>query len=58
MLTTIAANNNHNENNKSHHFSVNSGETRTDWVRNLMLARAVQEGRDGGSEMQVNGNFI
>lgn len=58
MLTTIAANNNHNESNKSHHFSVNSGETRTDWVRNLMLARAVQEGRDGGSEMQVNGNFI
>lgn len=49
---------NNNENSKSHHFSVESGEVRTDWVRNLMLARAVQEGRDGGSEMQVNGNFI
>lgn len=49
---------NHNNNGKSHHFAVKSRDDRIDWMRELMLAKALKKGRDGGSEMQVNGNFI
>lgn len=48
----------HNNLPKSHHFAVKNREDRIDWMRELMLAKALKKGRDGGSEMQVNGNFI
>jgi hypothetical protein len=48
----------HNNNNKSHHFAVKNRDERIDWMRELMLAKALKKGKDGGSEMQVNGNFI
>lgn len=43
---------------KSHHFAVKTRDERIDWMRELMLAKALKKGKDGGSEMQVNGNFI
>ncbi|KAK4863602.1 hypothetical protein LT330_002380 [Penicillium expansum] len=43
---------------KSHHFAVKSREDRIDWMRELMLARALKKGRDGGDDMLVNGNVI
>lgn len=43
---------------KSHHFAVKSREERIDWMRELMLARALKKGRDGGDDMLVNGNVI
>ena len=47
-----------NKDGKSHHFAVKSREDRIDWMRELMLAKALKKGREGGSEVQVNGNFI
>ncbi|EKV09289.1 hypothetical protein PDIG_62390 [Penicillium digitatum PHI26] len=43
---------------KSHHFAVKSREERIDWMRELMLAKALKKGRDGGDDMVVNGNVI
>ncbi|OJJ06335.1 hypothetical protein ASPVEDRAFT_32640 [Aspergillus versicolor CBS 583.65] len=43
---------------KSHHFAVKSRDERIDWMRELMLAKALKKGKEGGAEMQVNGNFI
>ncbi|KAJ5944470.1 hypothetical protein N7516_004638 [Penicillium verrucosum] len=43
---------------KSHHFAVKSREDRIDWMRELMLAKALKKGRDGGDDMLVNGNVI
>lgn len=43
---------------KSHHFAVKNSNERIDWMRELMLAKALKKGREGGSEMQINGNFI
>ncbi|KAL4956417.1 hypothetical protein BDW69DRAFT_86146 [Aspergillus filifer] len=43
---------------KSHHFAVKTRDERIDWMRELMLAKALKKGKDGGAEMQVNGNFI
>ncbi|KAJ5276284.1 hypothetical protein N7524_002437 [Penicillium chrysogenum] len=43
---------------KSHHFAVKSREERIDWMRELMLAKALKKGRDGGDDMLVNGNVI
>lgn len=45
-------------NGKSHHFAVKTRDERIDWMRELMLAKALKKGRDNGSEMQVNGNVI
>ncbi|KAJ0423913.1 hypothetical protein BJY00DRAFT_277685 [Aspergillus carlsbadensis] len=47
-----------NSNIKSHHFAVKTRDERIDWMRELMLARALKKGKEGGAEMQVNGNFI
>lgn len=43
---------------KNHHFAVMTRDERIEWVRNVLLARTCKAGRDDGSEMQVNGNFI
>ncbi|KAH1296943.1 hypothetical protein KXW98_008256 [Aspergillus fumigatus] len=47
-----------NHSSKSHHFAVKSRDERIDWMRELMLAKALKKGREMGAEMQVNGNFI
>ncbi|KAL2820827.1 hypothetical protein BDW59DRAFT_150602 [Aspergillus cavernicola] len=47
-----------NGNVKSHHFAVKTRDERIDWMRELMLAKALKKGKEGGAEMQVNGNFI
>ncbi|KAF7587851.1 hypothetical protein BBP40_006648 [Aspergillus hancockii] len=47
-----------NSNVKSHHFAVKTRDERIDWMRELMLSKALKKGREGGAEMQVNGNFI
>lgn len=43
---------------KSHHFAVKTRDERIDWMRELMLAKALRKGKEGGAEVQVNGNFI
>ncbi|KAL1961557.1 hypothetical protein VTN77DRAFT_1619 [Rasamsonia byssochlamydoides] len=43
---------------KSHHFAVKTRDERIDWMRELMLAKALKKGKEGGGEVQVNGNFI
>jgi len=42
---------------KTHHFAVRSRDERIDWMRELMLAKALQAKRDG-FEVEVNGNAI
>lgn len=43
---------------KSHHFAVKSREERIEWMRELMLARALKKGKESGEEVLVNGNLI
>jgi hypothetical protein len=43
---------------KTHHFAVDTREERIDWMRELMLARALKKGKDSGEEIRVNGNLI
>lgn len=43
---------------KSHHFAVKTRDERIDWMRELMLAKALKRGRDSGASMNVNGNMI
>lgn len=43
---------------KSHHFSVNTRDERIDWMRELMLAKALRRGRESGAAVNVNGNAI
>ncbi|BCS24842.1 SAM and PH domain-containing protein [Aspergillus puulaauensis] len=40
---------------KSHHFSVKSREERIDWMRELMLAKALRRGRESGDLVNLNG---
>jgi hypothetical protein len=40
---------------KSHHFAVNTRDQRIDWMRELMLAKALKNGRDNGAEVTFNG---
>lgn len=49
---------NNNNNVKSHHFAVKTREERIDWMRELMLARALKKGRESGEDIHVNGNMI
>ncbi|BDD64075.1 hypothetical protein MAP00_008921 [Monascus purpureus] len=46
------------DNMKSHHFAVKSRDERIDWMRELMLAKALKKGKDNGDKMFVNGNAI
>lgn len=43
---------------KSHHFAVKSRDDRINWMRELMLAKALKKGKEGGDQMTVNGNVI
>lgn len=43
---------------KTHHFAVKSREERIDWMRELMLARALKKGRDGEDGTSMDGNMI
>ncbi|PWY78474.1 hypothetical protein BO94DRAFT_178437 [Aspergillus sclerotioniger CBS 115572] len=43
---------------KSHHFAVRTRDERIDWMRDMMLAKALKKGRDDGYEMRPEGNFI
>ncbi|GJC84159.1 hypothetical protein ColLi_06997 [Colletotrichum liriopes] len=42
---------------KTHHFAVKSRDDRIDWMRELMLAKALKQKGDG-FEVSVNGNMI
>ena len=42
---------------KTHHFAVKSRDERIDWMRELMLAKALKQKGDG-YEINVNGNMI
>lgn len=43
---------------KSHHFAVKTRDERIDWMRELMLAKALRRGRESGACLNVNGNPI
>lgn len=43
--------------NKTHYFAVKSRDERIDWMRELMLAKALKQKSDG-FEINVNGNMI
>jgi hypothetical protein len=40
---------------KSHHFAVKTRDERIDWMRELMLAKALKRGRDSGESVHING---
>jgi hypothetical protein len=42
---------------KTHHFAVRSRDERIDWMRELMLAKALRQ-KGEGFEVEVNGNMI
>jgi hypothetical protein len=42
---------------KTHHFAVKNRDERIDWMRELMLAKALKQKGDG-FEISVNGNMI
>lgn len=46
-----------NEKTKTHHFAVKSRDERIDWMRELMLARALKQ-KGEGFEININGNMI
>ncbi|EED16538.1 SAM and PH domain protein (Boi1), putative [Talaromyces stipitatus ATCC 10500] len=43
---------------KSHHFAVKTRDERIDWMRELMLAKALKRGKESGDLMRINGNMI
>ncbi|KAK2805788.1 hypothetical protein FQN50_006064 [Emmonsiellopsis sp. PD_5] len=43
---------------KSHHFAVKTRDERINWMRELMLARALKKGREDGGEITVNGRNV
>lgn len=42
---------------KTHHFAVKSRDDRIDWMRELMLAKALKQKADG-CEVNINGSMI
>lgn len=47
-----------NDGKKSHHFSVRTRDERIDWMREIMLAKALKKGKAMGSEVRISGNLI
>jgi len=47
----------HVANSKTHHFAVKTRDQRIDWMRELMLAKALRQ-KEEGYEINVNGNMI
>jgi hypothetical protein len=45
-------------NGKSHHFAVKSRDERIDWMRELMLAKALKRGKESGDSVHVNGQLF
>ena len=43
---------------KTHHFSVKTRDQRIDWMREIMLAKALKRGKAMGNEVRLNGNLI
>ncbi|PYI32321.1 putative SAM and PH domain protein [Aspergillus indologenus CBS 114.80] len=43
---------------KAHHFAVKTRDERIDWMRELMLAKALRNGRANATSVTHNGNFI
>ncbi|KAE8365454.1 hypothetical protein BDV27DRAFT_102958 [Aspergillus caelatus] len=43
---------------KSHHFAVKTRDERIDWMRELMLAKALRKGRESGASVNVNGTAL
>ncbi|OJK03244.1 hypothetical protein ASPACDRAFT_23726 [Aspergillus aculeatus ATCC 16872] len=43
---------------KAHYFAVKTRDERIDWMRELMLAKALRKGRENGTSIHHNGNFI
>ncbi len=46
------------EGKKSHHFSVQTRDERIDWMREIMLAKALKKGKAMGSDVRISGNLI
>jgi SAM domain (Sterile alpha motif)/PH domain len=45
-------------NGKTHHFAVQTRNERIDWMRELMLAKALKREKDNGNSVHVNGNIF
>lgn len=45
-------------NGKSHHFAVKTRDERIDWMRELMLAKALKKGKDSGDSVHLNGHVF
>ena len=45
------------EQKKEHHFAVSSREERIDWMRELMLAKAIKQ-KKSGFQVEVNGKMM
>jgi hypothetical protein len=43
---------------KPHHFEVKTKDERLDWMRELMIAKAIRRGKNGGYEMNMNGYML
>jgi hypothetical protein len=47
-----------NSSGKAHHFAVKTREERIDWMRELMLAKALRRGKESGETVHINGNHF
>jgi hypothetical protein len=43
---------------KTHHFAVKTRDERIDWMRELMLAKALKRGKESGDAIRLNGNVF
>lgn len=43
---------------KSHHFAVKTRDERIDWMRELMMAKALKRGKGNGESVRVNGTPV
>ncbi|KAI9885432.1 MAG: hypothetical protein M1823_002780 [Watsoniomyces obsoletus] len=55
--TTTATRHHHAATGKTHHFAVKSRDDRIDWMRELMLAKALKQ-KGEGYQISINGNMI
>ena len=46
------------EGKKAHHFAVQTRDERIDWMREIMLAKALKKGKAMGSDVRISGNLI
>ncbi|KAK2746664.1 hypothetical protein FQN57_003008 [Myotisia sp. PD_48] len=43
---------------KNHHFAVKTRDERINWMRELMLAKALKQGKQDGNEIRMNGRLM